>query len=128
MFAGGDKLLFEKAGAMRSQPTFAEELLWTYLKTKPLGFKFRRQHVYAVYIFDFYCHALQLTIEVDGSIHDLEEVKQTDKERQQQLENCGLKMLRFTNNEIRLHLQDVQKKIENYILENSLPTKKAYPT
>jgi cyclase len=41
---------------------------------------------------DFYCHSLQLVIEVDGSIHDLDEIKSVDKERQQQLENLDLQL------------------------------------
>jgi imidazole glycerol-phosphate synthase subunit HisF len=72
MFSGADKLLFEKAAALRSRQTFAEELLWNYLRTKPLGFKFRRQHSFSNYILDFYCHALNLVIEVDGSIHQVQ--------------------------------------------------------
>jgi very-short-patch-repair endonuclease len=32
MFSGADKLLFQKAGALRRQQTFAEELLWNYLR------------------------------------------------------------------------------------------------
>jgi len=85
MFLGADKLLFERAATARKQQTFAEEILWNYLRTKPHGLKFRRQHLLACYILDFYCHQLKLAIEVDGSIHQLEEVKRNDKERQQLL-------------------------------------------
>ncbi len=60
--------------------------MWGYLKTKPLGFKFRRQHPYYNYILDFYCHKLKLIIEVDGSIHDDEEIIKKDIERQKILE------------------------------------------
>ena len=102
MFSGADKLLFERAAILRKQQTFAEEILWNYLRTKPCGLKFRRQHPFACYILDFYCHQLKLAIEVDGSIHQLEEVKQNDQERQKQLENEGLSFLRFSNNELRL--------------------------
>ena len=115
MFSGADKLLFQKAGALRRQQTFAEELLWNYLKTKPLGFKFRRQHPFSNYILDFYCHALNLVIEVDGSIHEVEEVKQHDEQRQKQLEAQGLAFLRFTNNEIKLHSEEVIRQIEAYL-------------
>ncbi|MBO9682401.1 MAG: DUF559 domain-containing protein [Flavisolibacter sp.] len=61
-------------------------MLWNYLRTKPFGFKFRRQHPFSIYILDFYCHQLKLVIEVDGSIHNVAEVKQNDEIRQQQLE------------------------------------------
>ena len=115
MFAGAENLLFRRAGELRRQQTFAEELLWNYLRAKPLGFKFRRQHPYSNYIFDFYCHSLKLVLEVDGSIHEKEEVKQNDIERQQQLEQQGLTFLRFTNNEIKLQPEKVIQKIEKYL-------------
>ena len=53
MFGGADKSLFGRASELRSKQTFAEELLWQYLRRKPLGFKFRRQHAYGNYILDF---------------------------------------------------------------------------
>jgi very-short-patch-repair endonuclease len=67
MFSGADSFLFERASKLRKQQTFAEEILWNYLRTKPFGFKFRRQHAFSIYILDFYCHSLKLAIEVDGS-------------------------------------------------------------
>jgi leucyl-tRNA synthetase len=54
MFAGGNHLMFKMAGILRKQSTHTEEILWTYLSKKPLGYKFRRQHVYAVYVLDFF--------------------------------------------------------------------------
>jgi imidazole glycerol-phosphate synthase subunit HisF len=119
MFSGADKLLFERAAALRKQQTYAEEILWNYLRTKPCRLKFRRQHPFACYILAFYCHHLKLAIEVDGSIHELEEVKQNDQIRQQQLENEGLSFLRFTNNEIRLKPEDVIHRIETYLKEKT---------
>ena len=93
MFDGAGNFLFAMASELRKRQTFAEELLWEYLKTKPLGFKFRRQHVYGIYILDFYCHALKLVIEVDGSIHNEEAVKQNDQVRQKHLESDNLFVL-----------------------------------
>src|SRR5690242_20200790 len=115
MFSGAEKLLFERASQLRKQQTFAEEIFWSYLRTKPLGFKFRSQHPFSCYILDFYCHSLKLAIEVDGSIHQLEEVKQNDEIRQQQLEQEGLSFLRFTNEEIKLKSEEVICKIETYL-------------
>jgi very-short-patch-repair endonuclease len=65
---------------------------------KPGGFKFRRQHAIGPYFVDFYCVQASLVIEVDGSIHD-GQVDQ-DVARQQYLESLGLRVLRFTNDEI----------------------------
>ena len=123
MFSGAEKFLFERAGMLRRQLTFAEEILWNYLRTKPLGFKFRRQHPFSIYILDFYCHQLKLIIEVDGSIHELEEVKENDQIRQQQLQGEGLTFLRFSNDQIRVRPEEVIQQIETFLkgkLENKL--------
>ena len=37
MFAGANLVLFFKAKKNRKQQTFAEEILWNYLRTKPFG-------------------------------------------------------------------------------------------
>lgn len=100
MFYGASNLLFERAKELRNNMTQAELVLWEYLRQRPLGVKFRRQHPLGIYVVDFYCHKLKLIIEVDGSIHDLQTVKEADVERQRQLEMDGLKVVRFTNEEI----------------------------
>lgn len=82
MFYGANPLLFAKAKELRNNMTQAEVVLWEYLRTKPSGYKFRRQHPIGIYIADFFCHKLNLAIELDGSIHDLEEVRLNDEERQ----------------------------------------------
>ena len=89
-----------------------------YLKAKPLGYKFRRQHPYAVYILDFYCHALKLAIEVDGNVHEKEEMKRNDELRQQVVEQEGITVLRFTNEAIVSKLESVISQIEQHIAKN----------
>ena len=115
MFSGADNFLFGRASSLRKQQTYAEEILWNYLRTKPLCFKFRRQHPFSIYILDFYCHQLKLAIEVDGSIHNLDEVNQNDMVRQKQLEQEGLTFLRFSNDEIKLKPEEVIHKIETFL-------------
>src|SRR5580765_984450 len=105
------KRLFQMARENRSNATPAEEILWNYLKTKPFGIKFRRQPSYSVYILDFYCHSLKLIIEVDGSIHNLEEVKKNDFEREKMLKNDGFSLIRFTNDEVFCSLEKVKDTI-----------------
>ncbi|WP_394347800.1 endonuclease domain-containing protein [Niastella caeni] len=68
---------------------------------------------------DFYCHKLKLVIEVDGSIHNLQAVKDVDVERQRQLELDGLKIVRFTNEEILKTKERVIEKINLLINELS---------
>jgi len=56
-----------------------------------------------------------LVIEIDGSIHEKEEVKENDKIRQQSLEIDGLKVIRYTNEEITSSLEKIIESIENLI-------------
>jgi imidazole glycerol-phosphate synthase subunit HisF len=115
MHAGAEREIYQRARNLRNRSTPAEDILWGFLKGKPHGFKFRRQHPYSIYILDFYCHALKLVIEVDGSIHNRKEVKTHDKQRQDLLENDGLTVLRFTNEEILTNFSEIINKIETLI-------------
>jgi cyclase len=115
MHAGAEKAIYQRARELRNRSTHAEDILWGYLKAKPFGIKFRRQHPYSIYILDFYCHALKLVIEIDGSIHDIEEAKAKDKQRQQLLETDGLDFLRFTNGEVINKLDKVIEAIEVFV-------------
>ena len=117
LHGGANNLLFQKARELRNSETHAEQVLWGYLKTKPLGYKFRRQHPYGIYILDFYCHPLKLVIEVDGAIHLEEEVKINDEERQRQLEADGLIVIRFTNEQVVNNLEQVISTIDQNIRE-----------
>lgn len=112
MFYGARDLIFQKAEELRNRQTPAEELLWNHLKGNQLGVKFRRQHPAAIYILDFYCHEAQLAVEIDGSIHQLEEVKRNDKIRQNTLESLGIKIIRFDNQEVFSNLEGVLNKIK----------------
>jgi very-short-patch-repair endonuclease len=118
MHGGAIKPLYQRARELRNNATSAETILWTYLKNKPYGFKFRRQHPYSIYILDFYCHALKLVIEVDGSIHDQVDVKLNDEERQATLQNGGLTVLRFQNEAVTKTLEKVILEIEDFLLKN----------
>ena len=111
MFLGASKFIFENAKALRKNMTDAEKILWGYLKAKPNGFKFRRQHPLGIYIADFYCHKLKLVIELDGSIHDIEEVKENDIIRQKMIEEEGITVMRFTNEEVMNSINEVLKMI-----------------
>jgi cyclase len=117
MHNGAAKPLYQRARELRNNATHAETILWGYLKTKPFGIKFRRQHPYSIYILDFYSHSLKLVIEVDGSIHNQPDVKLNDAERQALLEKNGLIVLRFTNQQVEKNLEAIQKTIENFILK-----------
>jgi very-short-patch-repair endonuclease len=83
----------------RQEPTLAEDQLWNHLrKRQRLGFKFRRQHTIERFIVDFYCAEAWLVIEVDGSVHDY--TVDEDAIRQEFLESTGLRVIRFTNDDV----------------------------
>ena len=94
--------------------TPAENALWSHLNVQ-VNAKFRRQHPLGNYIADFYCHKHKLVIEVDGSIHNLPEVKINDIEKQLFLEERGLKVIKFTNTQVFNQLESVLRNIQNEI-------------
>jgi very-short-patch-repair endonuclease len=107
MFFEAEAEVFTLALLMRKNPTEAERAMWKILrKFRHSGFPFRRQHPIEFYIADFYCHKLRLVIEVDGEIHTEEEIQNHDEGRTRELERLGIKVLRFTNNQI-LHDSDI---------------------
>ena len=56
-----------------------------------------------------------MVIEVDGSIHNRTDIKINDEERQVNLQNDGLVVLRFQNEEVTETLEKVILKIENFL-------------
>ena len=95
--AAGDKLAL--ARAMRALPTAAEAVLWSALRGRRLGgWKFRRQHVIAGYIVDFYCAQLWLAVEVDGAVHQGRRVD--DRERDDHLATLGVRVVRLLNADV----------------------------
>ena len=95
----------ERARNLRSQMTPAEKVLWQELHTNKLGSHFRRQQVIAGFIVDFYCHSAGLVIELDGDIHRGQQ--EYDAERDKILENMGLRVVRFANDDVLLNLPGV---------------------
>ncbi|HEV8286774.1 MAG TPA: endonuclease domain-containing protein [Chitinophagaceae bacterium] len=115
MFYGANKIIFENARVLRNKLTNEEMVLWVRLKEHFPNFKFRRQHPISNYTVDFYCHKLKLVIEVDGSVHNLEESRILDEIRQKNLENLEMKVFRFTNEEVRNQIETVLEKINQFI-------------
>ncbi len=108
--------LKELARQLRNNSTQSEIRLWNKLKGKQLeGYDFHRQKPIQNYILDFFCHELMLGIELDGYTHTLEEVLIKDIEKEKFLSNIGIKILRFSDQEIMNDMQNVILKIEDYI-------------
>jgi len=67
-----------------------EALLWARLKSKELGYKFRRQYSIGSFIVDFYCPELKLAIEVDGDSHFTDDAEEADRVRENEIESYGI--------------------------------------
>jgi Uncharacterized protein conserved in bacteria len=99
-------LVFAKT--IRSNATDAENLMWQLLRAKRfMNLKFRRQHVIAPYIVDFYCHEIGLVIELDGGQHGIADGRAYDAERTKFLEAMGLRVVRYWNNDVLRNTESV---------------------
>jgi len=108
-----DIRLTKMARENRKNPTEAEEKLWQAIrKRKVNGYKFLRQKPVHHFILDFYCSQLMLGIEIDGSSH-MEKVEY-DRQRDMILECHGIRMLRFSNEEVKKDLASVLRKIRMF--------------
>ncbi|ENX09992.1 endonuclease domain-containing protein [Acinetobacter courvalinii] len=112
-----DPQLLEFAKVMRSNATDAEHLMWQLLRAKRfINLKFRRQHVIAPYIVDFYCHELGLVIELDGSQHGTDDGKEYDAERTTFLEALDLKVVRYWIHDVLKNTESVLGDLWNVCL------------
>ncbi len=104
------------ARQLRKNSTLSEVLLWNYLKGKQMmGYDFHRQKPLDSYIVDFFCPALMLVIEIDGSSHEIEGAYEKDQQRQQQLEDLGVSFLRFDDLTVKQDIWQVLGVIEAWI-------------
>ena len=111
--------LKEFAKENRKHPTQAESVLWEILRGKSLGCSFRRQHVIGPFIVDFVCLDKSLVIEIDGGYHQLPEQQTSDEERTKWLNGHGLKVIRFTNEEILTNTEQVINNIKHVLSQCS---------
>ena len=115
LFTGYDKKLKSRADELRKNMTQQEWNLWYfYLRNHRL--KWYRQRIIDRFIVDFYCHAAKLVIEIDGKQHYTEQGISYDTERTQVLQRYGLKVLRYTNQQLECNFQEVCWDIEKNLL------------
>ncbi|MFW2338544.1 MAG: endonuclease domain-containing protein [Acidimicrobiia bacterium] len=86
----------ERARNMRKSMTSAETYVWTLVRGKRLGWKFRRQEPIGPYIVDFVCIGRRLVVELDGDGHGGE----YDDRRDEYLGRLGFRVLRFDNDDL----------------------------
>ena len=80
-----------------------------------LGFKFRRQHQFGEYVADFYCNEAKLVVECDGPIHESNEHWHHDQRRDAYMISQGLRVMRFTNDEVLNETERVLTEITRFL-------------
>jgi very-short-patch-repair endonuclease len=105
---------------LRRQQTSAEELLWQLLRDrKLLGVKFRRQHQFGDYIADFFCREANVVIECDGEVHNRNDARQHDRNRDAYMISQGLRIVRISNHRILNETESVLFEIQNHLSASS---------
>ena len=113
---GAKPTIHQNANELRKRLTEAEQKLWALLRNRQLkGKKFRRQHAIAYYIADFYCHESKLVIELDGNFHRRKEEREYDRSRTAVLNEIGITVLRFWNEQVINDPENVLLKISEYL-------------
>ncbi len=69
------------------------------------------------YILDFFCHELMLGIEIDGYSHQFLEIYNKDSIKEKRMNDFGITVLRFSDEEVLKDMQNVYRAIEFYITE-----------
>ena len=111
-------IIKEASRSLRKNMTETEKILWEELKARKLdNIKIDRQT--PIYVFtenswldryvipDFLCKEYKIIIELDWNVHNLKEVYDLDKYKEELLQNMWYKILRFKNEEILNNLQNI---------------------
>ncbi len=84
-----------------AEPSNGEIEAWKQLRAlRAEGFAFRREHQLGRYWPDFVCLRRKLIVEVDGPLHESEQAREHDRERDAWLSSEGYIVLRFKEAEI----------------------------
>ncbi|MBO5340848.1 MAG: endonuclease domain-containing protein [Oscillospiraceae bacterium] len=119
MGAGNEEMI-RRARRLRREATPQERKLWyEFLRGHPA--RFRRQQPVGPYIVDFYCPAARLAVELDGGGHYEPEQMEYDARRDAYLREQGMRVIRFTNLEIRNEFSAVCGVIDRAVWPNSVP-------
>lgn len=86
-----------RARNLRQQANYPERKAWETLRhLRKEGFAVRRQVALEGLTVDFAIRSHRLVIEIDGSIHDREDVKLNDADRDARLTEAGWRVLRLS--------------------------------
>lgn len=106
---------------LRKKATPAEKEFWDIVRNKKLmNKKFYRQYPIffdyigkeTFFIADFYCFEEKLVIEIDGGYHERQ--KEYDNKRSHLINQLGIEVLRFKNEEVFSDMETILSKIKTY--------------
>jgi very-short-patch-repair endonuclease len=104
----GGTVRVKQARHLRKTATAAEKRLWSRLRNRQLAdLKFRRQHVIGDRIVDFFCEEAKLAVELDGSGHRRHFTEMSDLDREIELYEKGVRVIRFHNRAVLFNLDSV---------------------
>ena len=81
----------ERARDLRKHMGAMEWKIWSRIRNRRLGVRFKRQEPVGPFVVDFVCPAVRLVVEVDGPQHS----KQVDAARDRYLMDRGYRVLRL---------------------------------
>lgn len=118
---------------MRQNPTTEElllhkELKWLkkYTKNSDKGkLQYTCQALKGHYILDFYFPKSKLAVEIDGESHDTVKQKEYDQKRTERLNKFGIKVIRFTNEEVKKNAVVASDKVCKEVLARFKPKYKS---
>ncbi|MCH9276143.1 endonuclease domain-containing protein [Bifidobacterium amazonense] len=105
-----------RARALRRDMTPWERKLWYRFLTGRTP-RWRRQKPIGRYIVDFYCAKARLVVELDGGGHYTGGQRVRDEERTRVLEERGMMVVRFANNQVDRMFDAVCARIEQVVRE-----------
>jgi very-short-patch-repair endonuclease len=88
------------ARRLRRKMTLPEVVLWHWLRQRPNGLKFRRQHPSGPYVLDFFCSDARLAIEMDGEGHSRGHQPRRDEAWNTWFASAGIRTLRIPATEV----------------------------
>ena len=95
--------------------------LWRVLRLRPEGLQFRKQHPFGACVFDFFCKAAGVPIEVDGLAHDMGDNPARDERRDTWVRSQGIETIRIAAEDVRNNLEGVVTHIVQSCLERTPP-------
>nr|WP_322622872.1 endonuclease domain-containing protein [uncultured Flavobacterium sp.] len=102
---------------LRKAGNYPEVVFWKQVNRKQFyGIDFDRQRIIGNYIVDFYVKSLGLVVEIDGTVHNEQEMY--DERRDKFLVSLGLNVYRISFYSILHDLDNVMLNLEKHIIEN----------